>query len=63
VKTEDKILKIMEDNPNISMTNIAEAVGITVSAVEKQIVKLKNINKLERIGPDKGGYWKVLKKK
>ena len=56
-------MKIMEDNPNISMTNIAEAVGITVSAVEKQIVKLKNINKLERIGPDKGGYWKVLKKK
>lgn len=62
-KTEDKILKIMEDNPQISMADIAKAVGITASAVEKQIVKLKNINKLERIGPDKGGYWKVINEK
>ncbi len=63
VKTEDKILDLMNDNPEITMAEISEAVGVSESAVEKQIVKLRNINKIERIGSRKNGYWKVLEKK
>lgn len=39
---------------------IAQHLGISQRAIEKQIDKLKRDGRLRRIGPDKGGYWQVL---
>jgi ATP-dependent DNA helicase RecG len=38
---------------------LSAEIGITTRAIEKQIAKLKSEKKIERIGPLKGGYWKV----
>jgi ATP-dependent DNA helicase RecG len=38
---------------------MAETIGITERAVEKQLAKLKEKNIIDRIGPDKGGYWEL----
>ena len=38
---------------------LAERIGITPKAVEKQISKLKAEGIIKRVGPDKGGYWSV----
>jgi len=61
-KSSEKILNLIEDNPEISAEVLAMIIEISSRAVEKQIAKLKNQGKLERIGPDKGGYWKIIKK-
>ena len=47
-------------NPNISKQKMAEVLGISSTAVDKNINALKKKNFIKRVGPDKGGYWKVL---
>ena len=58
-KTEEVILHLLEENPRMTMNELADEIKISASAIEKQLSKLKRENRLERIGPDKGGYWQV----
>ncbi len=44
----------------MTISEIAQIIGLSNRAVEMQIAKLKTSNQIERIGPDKGGHWKVL---
>ncbi len=60
-KSSQKILELIEQNPNITTTEMAEIIGISRRAIAKQIDNLKNNNKLRRIGPDKGGHWEIVK--
>jgi len=39
---------------------MAEILGISTRAVEKQIRQLKQTKRLLRIGPAKGGIWQVV---
>ena len=41
------------------MAALARRIGITPKAVEKHIARLKTDGILERIGPDKGGRWRI----
>lgn len=61
-KSSEKILKLIKENNKISAREIAQSLGITSRAVEKQIASLKITKKLGRIGSAKGGYWEVLEK-
>lgn len=38
---------------------MAEILGIIARAVEKQLASLKEKDIITRVGPDKGGYWKI----
>lgn len=60
LKSSLKILLLMRETPEISSLAIASALGISDRAVKKQIAKLKAEGRIKRIGPDKGGSWKVL---
>ena len=39
---------------------MAATLGTTMSTVRYRLDKLRAAGKIERVGPDKGGYWKVL---
>ena len=41
---------------------MASCLGLSVQAIQKQIAILKTEGRLQRIGPDNGGIWKVFKK-
>ena len=58
-KTVDKLLDIMEQNPNISVKEMAEKVGISVDGAQYHIRNLKKCGVIERVRPDKGGFWKT----
>ena len=60
-KSSEKILRIMTENPTITTALLAQEIGIGTRAVDKQIAKLKALGQLQRVGADKGGYWKVIK--
>ncbi|MFN0119547.1 MAG: ATP-binding protein, partial [Blastocatellia bacterium] len=60
LKSSLKILELMRRNPEITIAELALQMGIGDRAIRKQITKLKQQNLLERIGPDKGGHWKVI---
>jgi len=56
------ILKLIKENPYISKKELSKTIGISTTAIDKNITRLKKKGVLKRIGPDKGGYWKVVKK-
>lgn len=58
-KTSEMIIKLIEMKTNITIPELAENIGISVSAINKQLKKLQTGKKIERIGPDKGGFWRV----
>ncbi len=60
-KTRMKILDLIAEHPEITASELAEAVGITPKGVEWQIARLKKEGVLKRIGPAKGGRWYLTK--
>jgi predicted HTH transcriptional regulator len=60
VKTPVKILAILKDHPEYSLADVAAAIGLSLSAVERAAAKLVKLGKLRRVGPSKGGYWEIL---
>jgi ATP-dependent DNA helicase RecG len=48
-------------NPRISSVQLATEVGISSTAIEKNLKFLKENGFIARIGPAKGGHWEVLK--
>ena len=59
-KSREKILQLLKVHPEYSAKKLAEIIGITEKAIEKQLSKLKAEGLLKRKGPDKGGEWIVL---
>ena len=56
----DRILAILRQDPSTSRREIAAALGTTRSTVRYRLDRLREAGKVERVGPDKGGQWKVL---
>jgi ATP-dependent DNA helicase RecG len=53
-------LLLLKATPSLSAKALASQMGISPRAVEKQMGILKNAGRLQRLGPAKGGQWKVL---
>ena len=60
-ETRAAIVKSMRNDPKITTTKLAEKLGLSTTAVEKNIHYLKSHGHVKRIGPAKGGHWEVLK--
>lgn len=61
---EDKsehIVKMMRDNPNISVSAILAAIGGGKRSVERLIAALKKNGVIKRIGGSYGGHWEVVR--
>jgi len=59
-KTSVLILDMIRQRPEITIPEMAEALGKSTRAIEMQLAKLKESGKLQRIGPAKGGSWEIL---
>jgi len=53
------ILERMNDNPTISAEDLSFILGISLRKTKENIAKLKAKGLIERIGPAKGGYWRI----
>jgi len=49
------------ENQYITIDDLVAVVGISASKIKENLSKLKAKCLIERIGPDKGGHWKILK--
>ena len=54
------VLLILEDE-KITKNKMSEILNISDTAVDKNILKSKNLSFIKRIGPAKGGYWEVTR--
>jgi ATP-dependent DNA helicase RecG len=61
-KSSEKSLALLRKSPALTISDLAQQLGISQRAVEKQIENLKRNGTLRRVGPDKGGHWQVLEK-
>lgn len=61
VKSKDKIKGLMRKEPSISLADVAEAIGMSLSGVEKAVRNMKASGEIERKDGKKGGSWLVLK--
>jgi len=43
----------------ITIPELALLIGVTERSIERNLKKLQAENRLSRIGPANGGYWKV----
>jgi ATP-dependent DNA helicase RecG len=59
-KSSEKILLLLRAEPELAARELAQRIGISPRAVEKQIAKLRKEGRLRRIGPARGGHWEVL---
>ena len=61
-QTQEKIIKMILNNPKITQITMAEQLEITLRAVKKSIKELNEKGILKRIGSARGGYWEVDEK-
>jgi ATP-dependent DNA helicase RecG len=61
-KSSEKILRLISENKYITAEELARELGITQRAVEKNLANLKRSGGIDRIGPDKGGHWEIIRK-
>ena len=53
------ILRLISGNPYISQSELAESIGIIVTAISNNIKAMRN-KYLRRVGLDKGGFWEIV---
>ena len=58
-KSREKIVDLLSEDGKLSAVALAKKIGISAKSVEKHLSNLKADGIIERIGPAKGGYWKV----
>ena len=63
LKTPEKVLSLLALKKDITILELIQQIGKSKSAIKRVIQKLQKEGRLKRIGPNKGGHWKVIKKK
>jgi len=59
-QTEERILQMITNNPNITQKEIAEELNITIMTVKRNTNRLKEKGIIDRVGANKNGYWKLM---
>ena len=57
----DTVFSLMEQDNKITAIEISERLGLSLSTVRRKIKELRDNGKIERIGSDKTGFWKVVR--
>jgi len=55
-----KVLQAIAANPSVTTAELAEQFQVTVKTIKRDLNALKADGKIERVGPERGGRWKVL---
>ena len=61
VESQKEIIRLISKDSYISKQELSKKIGISTTAIDKNISKLKQKGLLKRVGPAKGGYWKITK--
>ena len=61
-ENRETILRCLAQNPSISTHRLAELLGMSTTAMDKNIKWLKENGIIRHVGPAKGGRWEVMGK-
>ena len=60
--TQQKIIKLLSEDHQLSAVKLAEKIGVASRNIENNIKKLKEYGILKRHGSPKNGYWEIVEK-
>ncbi len=60
-QTRERVYELIKTNPYITRDELSKVLGISPSAIQKHIDKLKEV-RIRRIGGDFGGHWEIIEK-
>ena len=60
--TQQKIIKLLSEDHQLSAVKLAEKIGVASRNIENNIKKLKEYGILIRHGSPKNGYWEIVDK-
>jgi ATP-dependent DNA helicase RecG len=63
VENQKKMVFLIDQKPTITIKELADSIDISTTAIDKNLIKLKEKNILRRIGGDKKGRWEIVKNK
>ena len=58
---EIKLLGLLKINPNITQVELSNKLNVSRRTISTLLAHLKERGKIERVGSDRKGYWKLLK--
>ena len=61
VENQKTMVYLIHEKPTITIKELAEIIGISTTAIDKNLTKLKEKNIIRRIGGDKTGSWEIIK--
>jgi biotin operon repressor len=59
IKRVDKIIEIISENKDITIVELANKLDVADKTIKRDIAKLKEQNRLIRVGSLKSGYWEI----
>ena len=60
-KKQEEILSFLKNNPNASRKDLTENIeDLTEDGVKYNLKRLKELELIRRVGPDKGGFWEII---
>ena len=59
LQTSEAILLLLQNNPQLTRQQLAHSLGKDLRTIGRAVAKLQHTGKLQRVGPDKTGYWQV----
>ena len=61
-KSQQKVLMAIKTDPNILTSQLTQVTDLKISRINQIIRELKDLEKIERVGSNKSGYWKIINK-
>lgn len=62
LNNRDKVLKLIEEKPNIKVKELAQITGLSEIGIKKLLKILKDDKCIARVGANKNGHWEILNK-
>lgn len=59
-KNQIEILKLIRNNPNVTISEISKLTGLGHTAIQNNLNKMQSMSLITRVGSKKKGYWEIL---
>ena len=58
---ENTIIELIDQNPKVTQKKLSEKLNIPERTLKRIMTEMQEKHEIERVGSNRGGYWKILK--
>jgi predicted HTH transcriptional regulator len=57
---QSRIVEILHDDVTITLDSLAELLRVSSKTIQRDLTKLRDQGRIERVGSDANGYWRII---